>query len=481
MHRPTRDIEVRRAAVSPPTTDAPDAPDAPVAPELVQDLRRSELQTIIVVSTLLNSTSLKLRKVLELSMEAITDALDAEAGSIFLLDERRNELEIHVPTGGAGDVLRGIRIPRGHGLVGWVVDNGEPLLIQDAAKDPRFKGTIDDSTGFRTRSVLAVPLKVRGRCIGAIEVLNRREGGVFARSDLAFMGALANQVAIALENARLYSALETAYEEVKQVDDLKSKFIAVAAHELITPITVLTAHVELLEAEAEQRESDPELAQFLDGVRNGIARLANLSHDLINMMMVDRKRLPVEARRIEVATLVEEVVRELGSLARRRRQELTYDLGPPGSTEVLADVTYLKHVLHNLLMNAIRFTDDQGNISVQAAAVDGEVRVSVRDDGIGVSKEEQERIFDKLYSSQPALNHSSGTYEFRSGGLGLGLAIARGVIEAHGGRIWVESEEGKGSTFTFALPAADVADVRSITADLAGLPRLGGGDGDGHG
>jgi len=447
--------------------------EAPPTPASVQDLRRSELQTIIVVSTLLNSTSLKLRKVLELSMEAITDALDAEAGSVFLLDEGKDELEIHVPTGDAGELLRGIRIPRGHGLVGWVVDNGEPLLIEDASKDPRFAGAIDESTGFRTRSVLAVPLKVRGRCIGAIEVLNKRSGGAFRRSDLAFMGALANQVAIALENARLYSALETAYEEVKRVDDLKSKFIAVAAHELITPITVLTAHVELLESEAESRESDPELAQFLDGVRNGIARLASLSHDLINMMMVDRKRLPVEAQRVDIAQLVEEVVRELGSLARRRKQELTYDVGEPRSADVLADSSYMKHVLHNLLMNAIRFTDDNGNISVRVRAVDDEVRVSVRDDGIGVPVEEQERIFDKLYSSQSALHHSSGTYEFRSGGLGLGLSIAHGIIEAHGGKLWVDSNEGQGSTFTFSLPAAHTADVRSITADLAKLPRLG--------
>jgi len=208
-------------------------------------------------------------------------------------------------------------------------------------------------------------------------------------------------------------------------------------------------------------------------VRNGIARLASLSHDLINMMMVDRKRLPVEAQRVDIAQLVEEVVRELGSLARRRKQELTYDVGEPRSADVLADSSYMKHVLHNLLMNAIRFTDDNGNISVRVRAVDDEVRVSVRDDGIGVPVEEQERIFDKLYSSQSALHHSSGTYEFRSGGLGLGLSIAHGIIEAHGGKLWVDSNEGQGSTFTFSLPAAHTADVRSITADLAKLPRLG--------
>jgi len=237
--------------------------------------------------------------------------------------------------------------------------------------------------------------------------------------------------------------------------------------------------VELLEVEAADRESDPALVQFLDGVRNGISRLASLSHDLINMMMVDRKRLPVEAKRVDLAGMVESVVRELGSLARRRKQELTYDLADPDVLEVLADESYLKHVLHNLLMNAIRFTDDHGNISVAARPIDGEVLVSVRDDGIGVPEEEQERIFDKLYSSEPTEHHSSGTIEFRSGGLGLGLAIARGIIEAHGGRLWVDSEEGLGSTFTFALPAAHTADARTITAGLDVLPRIGlTGDGD---
>ena len=448
------------------------------APELSRDLGRRELATVIVVSTLLNSTSLKLRRVLELSMEAITDALDAEAGSIFLLDEERDELEIHVPTGAAGEALRGIRIPRGHGLVGWVVDNGQPLLIEDAAKDPRFSGNIDDETGFTTRSVLAVPLKVRGRVIGALEVLNRRGGGIFKRYDVAFMGALANQVAVALENARLYSALEHAYEEVKRLDEKKSDFIAVAAHELLTPLTVLSAQVELLEHEAGTPDaSAADLVSLIEGVRKSMNRMTKLSQDLINMMMVERDQVPVEAAALQLGRVVEQVVRDLGTIARRRRQELMYDMFPSDNElTVYGDERAIKHALNNLLVNAIRFTPDDGTIQVIAADVGDEVRVTVKDTGIGIPSSEHERVFESMYEVQSSMQHSTGTYEFRSGGLGIGLAITKGIIDAHKGRIWLESEEGRGATFTFALPAAATSDKRAVTGALAALPQLAASD-----
>ncbi len=445
------------------------------APELSRDLGRRELATVIVVSTLLNSTSLKLRRVLELSMEAITDALEAEAGSIFLLDEERDELEIHVPTGSAGEALRGIRIPRGHGLVGWVVDNGQPLLIEDAAKDPRFSGNIDDESGFRTKSVLAVPLKVRGRVIGALEVLNRKSGGVFKRSDVAFMGALANQVAVALENARLYSALEHAYEEVKRLDEKKSDFIAVAAHELLTPLTVLSAQVELLEHEAGGADAEAsDLIPLIEGVRKSMNRMTKLSQDLINMMLVERDKVPVEARELRIGGVVERVVRDLGTIARRRRQELMYDMFPnDNELKVFGDDRAISHALSNLLINSIRFTPDDGVIQVIVADVGDEVRVTVKDTGIGIPAEEHERVFESMYEVQSSMLHSTGTYEFRSGGLGIGLAITKGIIDAHKGRIWVESEEGRGATFTFTLPSASSSDQRAVTGALAALPQLG--------
>ena len=439
-------------------TLTPGRPDA-----LSRDLGKRELETIIMVSTLLNSTALKMERVLQLAMQAIAEAMDAEAGSIFLLDEERGELEIHVPTGDSSEQLQGLRIPKDHGIVGWVVTSGKPLLIEDAAQDERFTGKIDDETGFVTHSVLAVPMKVRGKVIGALEILNKRGGGTFKRSDVAFMGALANQVAIALENARLYAALTGTYEEVKRLDDLKSNFINVAAHELLTPITVLSAYVDLLESEtSEAGEDGRTVTDAVLGVRNGLSRLTKLSHDLINMMLIDERRIQVDFAPVDVGEVLESVVREVGGFARRRRQELTHHLDPgAGDLFVHGDAARLKHVVHNLLMNAIRFTPDGGRVGVTAALQEHEVRVSVQDNGIGIPKSEHQRIFDKMYELSPVSSHSSGTYQFRSGGLGLGLSIAKGIVDAHSGRIWVESESGQGSTFTFALTHVDAADPRA--------------------
>ena len=141
--------------------------------------------------------------------------------------------------------------------------------------------------------------------------------------------------------------------------------------------------------------------------------------------------------------------------------------------KVFGDDRAISHALSNLLINSIRFTPDDGVIQVIVADVGDEVRVTVKDTGIGIPAEEHERVFESMYEVQSSMLHSTGTYEFRSGGLGIGLAITKGIIDAHKGRIWVESEEGRGATFTFALPSASSSDQRAVTGALAALPQLG--------
>jgi GAF domain-containing protein len=170
--------------------------------------RQEELERLLEISGLLNST-LKLEELLQTIMSSAADLLGAETSSLFLLDEDASELTVEVATGApAAEVLKQ-RVPAGEGIAGWVVQNGEPVVVASAKDDPRFYGEIDERTGFETRNMVAVPMTTRDRTIGVIEVINKREGE-FDEDDLKLATALANHAAIAVENARLYARLADA-------------------------------------------------------------------------------------------------------------------------------------------------------------------------------------------------------------------------------------------------------------------------------
>jgi GAF domain-containing protein len=163
---------------------------------------------LIEISTLLNST-LKLDELLGLIIGSASDLLAAETASLLLLDEETNELTIEIATQESDEEVVKQRVPAGVGIAGWVVEHGQPLLIEDAREDPRFYGGIDEKTGFETRNMIELPLRTKERTVGVVEIINKREGG-FDESDVALATALANQAATAIDNARLYARLADA-------------------------------------------------------------------------------------------------------------------------------------------------------------------------------------------------------------------------------------------------------------------------------
>ncbi len=169
------------------------------------DQETGRLNRLVEISGALNST-LKLDELLELIMSSATELLNAETSSLFLVDEEAGELTVEVATGESGAAVKQHRVPIGTGIAGWVVDNGEPLVVDSPRDDSRFYGEIDSKTGFETRDILAVPMRTKERTIGAIEVINRRDGGL-GDKDVSIASALANQAAVAIENTRLYARL----------------------------------------------------------------------------------------------------------------------------------------------------------------------------------------------------------------------------------------------------------------------------------
>jgi signal transduction histidine kinase len=237
---------------------------------------------------------------------------------------------------------------------------------------------------------------------------------------------------------------------LEELDRMKSSFIAVASHELVTPVTTIKAYAELL-LERGERAEPAFHRDALAAIRHGADTLGRLARDLTSMSLIDRHELSLALGAHDVGSVVLQVAAQAGPLAKRRGQRLATAV-ERGLVHPRLDPEYLRQAVMHLVLNAVRYTPDGGRIELCARREGSALVIEVRDTGIGIPEAERDRIFQRIYEVRDANRHSSGTIEFDSAGLGLGLSIARGIVAAHGGTIRVESEVGRGSLFSIVLP-----------------------------
>ncbi|MBI5295214.1 MAG: HAMP domain-containing histidine kinase [Chloroflexi bacterium] len=254
-------------------------------------------------------------------------------------------------------------------------------------------------------------------------------------------------------------------KKMEQLDRSKSSFIAVAAHELKTPLTLIEGYASMIRdlAVALQQKS---IDTLIVGMNGGINRLRQIVDDMIDVSLIDNHLLSLNVQPVQISQLLDLLRNELTPIVQERQQVLETQKFNGSDTWIFADPERLYQALRNILSNAIKFTPDKGAIKVAGRTLPGFIEITVADTGIGISSENQALIFEKFGQLGRADLHSSGKTKFKGGGPGLGLPIARGIVEAHGGTIWVESEgydEKKmpGSTFHILIPArTDAADPR---------------------
>lgn len=264
--------------------------------------------------------------------------------------------------------------------------------------------------------------------------------------------------------ADLQRRLERMQLEMQRLDKSKSDFISVAAHELKTPLTLIEGYANMLREEFPADEY-PRVALMLGGIANGTLRLRDIIDDMIDVSMIDLNLLVLHFQPVWPKRVVEAVVGELeGSIDERRQSLVIEDFGE-ADRPILADPERLRQVFKNVVSNAIKYTPDGGHITIGARALPNFIDVQVADSGIGIEPEDLQRIFDRFMPTGDIALHSSGKTKFKGGGPGLGLAIARGIVDAHGGTIWAESpgyDERKcpGAIFHIMLPirATDMTD-----------------------
>jgi len=408
------------------------------SPDMLRQ-RVDALTRLVQVSLVLNSTQ-ALDPLLRFIMDSASALVDAEAASILLLDKDTRDLVFAASSSAGSQGLIGQPVPQEGSIAGQVLRENRPLAINDARRDPRHYRGVDQLTQFETRSVLGVPMLIKERPIGVLEAVNKRSGS-WTVQDRTTLTILAAQAAVAIENARLVSALQRANQDLSRLDALKSQFIAVASHELRTPLGIILGYASFLKEEAQGAASAHAEAVFRGALqlRAVIEQLTNLGY------LKEHGRVELARAWTPLAGLLHTAVQDITSLAEAKRHRLSVSL-PPDAPDVYVDAARMQSALSNVLNNAVKFTPEDGTIALRAEVRAGEVWISVSDSGIGFPPEEREKIFEEFYQVE---DHLTRHY----GGIGLGLAIARALVEAHGGRIWAESAgPGRGATFTLSLP-----------------------------
>jgi signal transduction histidine kinase len=399
-------------------------------------------------------SSLDPQRVLAATLAQVNEILDVEAASLALVDRETGFITFELAIGGGNDAVKGLRLEPGQGIVGKSIADGRAVLVSDVMSDPQWFGGVDKVSGYQTRSLMCVPLRVKGQVIGAVEVLNKRDGP-FTDDDLRLVSSLGDLAAQAIENARLHDEirrhvhnLQVAYEEVRKLDELKSAFIRNVSHELRTPLALIEGYTELL-LDEQMGALEPEQLKALSLVADKASHLNRLVNDIISLQTIGAMGFDMVL--LDMCALARRAAESLRPKADKAGIRLALEfLSAPEQLQVQGDARRLAQVLIHLLDNAVKFSPNGGQVTLTLER-DAEMAVlRVVDEGIGLSRDQLERVFDRFYQVD-----GSATRYF--GGTGLGLALVKEVVEAHGGAVWAESEgaPGRGCTFTLCLLAHD--------------------------
>lgn len=380
-----------------------------------------------------------LAPLLAYTIDKVLTLVGAERGYIVLKGED-GSLDFKIKRDSQGNDLPGATDEISYSILQQVVESGESVVLSDAMQDPHF-GLARSVMALRLRSIMCVPLISRNQVFGAIYVENRSVRGRFRESDLAPLQLFANQAATAIENTRLIEDLKIANEHLTELDDLKNNFIILISHELKTPLTAVSTNAQLMNMIIEKAGlgDDPMLSRTAANLDKATDRMRHVIDEIVQIFRIASGQLELDCREIRLQDVIQPVVENLASVSYER--SLTISASNIKSLPVvIADPRQLKKVFQNVIGNAVKYTPDGGKIEISGHCLgEGQVEILVEDTGIGVPLEEQDRVFDMFHVLGSLNTHSTSKSAFRGGGFGLGLAIARGIVEAHRGSIHLES------------------------------------------
>lgn len=414
-----------------------------MADQEIRDLEQhnQQLKRLVELSVTLNST-LDLDALLQLITGTATELLDCEAASILLYNEKQPRLYFAAATGSDPKKLAEVPVPIEGSLAGTIFRTNRIIVLNNVEQDPRHYSLVSEHIHFRVKSLLGVPMLIKDRVIGVLEAVNKR-AGIFSERDETILSVTASHAAIAIQNARLLATTRQALEKVKESDQLKSKFLSLASHELRTPLGIIIGYASFLREDAKG-----ELSDHAQHVLNAALQMRSLVEDMTNLTMLETQGLMiVKPAEVALQSILKAACDEVQGIASAHQQKLVFAFREaPIMVKVDPDKTVSAFV--NLLNNAVRFSPQGSEIIVGAAQQGDRIMAWVQDHGVGIESDKLKKIFEGFYQAEPPNTRHYG-------GLGIGLTIAKGLVEAQDGKIWAESEgEGKGSTFKVLLPKA---------------------------
>jgi two-component system, NtrC family, sensor kinase len=412
------------------------------------DLTRSvgELRALGEVGQAISST-LDLQTVLSTIVARATQLSGTDAGVIYEYDGAR---EVFVPRATEHleadivETMLATPVRKGEGATGRLADTQEPIQVPDILSAPaesRVRGALVRA-GYR--ALLAVPLVREGHVIGGLTVM-RKATGTFGPEITELLRTFATQSALAIQNARLFLEIADKSRQLEAASRHKSEFLANMSHELRTPLNAVIGFSEVL-IQRMFGALNAKQDEYLKDIYASGQHLLSLINDILDLSKIEAGRMELAPAPFHLPTALENAVTLVKERAGRHGIALQVDLDPRLG-EVVGDERKVKQVLLNLLSNAVKFTPEGGRISLKASRMDGTAEIAVTDTGIGIAPEDQAAIFEEFRQ----VGHDETR---KQEGTGLGLTLAKKFVELHGGRIWVESEPGRGSTFTFTLPVS---------------------------
>lgn len=426
------------------------------------------------------SNILDMDRLSSIAVGIILEAMQIERGFLFLVDSDREAdgrkiYRLRSARSPEERQLIAVELEENGPIASYFIREQRPLLQYDLDLLPVFRPASPFERNWfnQLQAEVYIPIFAKKQWIGMLAFGAKMSGNRYSQEDLVTLSAHANQTAVALENARLVDnlmrlnnelrqarrALEKNNRDLERIDQAKSDFISIASHELRTPLTVIKGYSEML---LEDPNLDTNIKMVMNGIHEGTLRLHEVMDSMFDIAQIDARSLKPHIQPVELGKLICEVCTEQADSIKERRQSLTINMPP--LPYIVADQNLLRKLFQHLVRNAVKFTPNKGKISISGHAIpaiidlpNGGVEIIVSDTGVGVDPNFRELIFTKFYQPGDVGKHSTSKTRFKGGGAGLGLALSKGIVEAHGGRIYVESPgydeiNFPGSQFHVILP-----------------------------
>jgi signal transduction histidine kinase len=408
--------------------------------------RAAELQTVAQMSAAA-ATVLDVDQLLQTVVDLTKASFDLYHAHIYLLDETGDSLVLAAGAGEAGRLMkaggRAIQTQHPHSLVASAARTRQGVIVNDVSQTPDF---LPNPLLPDTRSEMAVPMVVADKLVGVLDVQSDQLNH-FTGEDVRTQRTLADQIAVAVQNARLYQTQVATADEARKLDRLKNEFLASMSHELRTPLNSIIGYAEVM-LDGVDGDLPDEAMEDVQAIHESGKHLLSMINDILDLAKIEAGRMELDLESVEVSGVAEDVYRITQILVKNKPVQIVLDLDPD-LPKVCADRIRLRQVLNNLVSNAVKFTE-QGEVRMLAHAdpENNQVLIQVRDTGIGIAEEHLDAVFEQF-------RQVDGSSTRRAGGTGMGLTITRHLVEMHGGRIWVESVLGKGSTFCLTIPIVE--------------------------